>query len=135
MPERPVLVHSRAGVGEATIHPHSYEEMVSTMEALARKYEPICGIPYSVDVVGPTGRLSVGLGSEQWMLTASLNDGTVMNSLGDESAEGETSFYFGDHTLLSRKYLVPRELALKAVREWWEHGSLSPCILWTDRIY
>jgi hypothetical protein len=58
-----------------------------------------------------------------------------MNSLGDKDAEGMVVFYFGDHTELSRKYLIPAADALEVIKVWFEEGVLSDGIKWTAEIY
>jgi hypothetical protein len=63
------------------------------------------------------------------------HEGVWMASLGDIEASGETMFYFGDHTSVSRKYLVPRDAALEVVRIWWEKGVLARSIQWTTEIF
>ena len=94
-------------------------------------------MPYAVDLVREgEGRLSIGLGNNEWMLFYYSEDGeVVLNSLGNEEAEGTVLFYFGDHTELSRKYLIPSSDALEVVRTWFEDGILSNAIKWTEEIF
>lgn len=133
----PVLRHSDAGQGNVEEHPATFDALISRLAELSRQYEAIVRMPYAVDLVREgVGVLSVGLGTDEWMLSIFDAEGEMIkNSLGDRAAIGETSFYFGDHTLISRKYLVPKDAALEVVRLWWEKGEISSAIQWTDEIF
>ena len=136
----PFLVHSDAGLGEAQLHVETFDSLVAAMDALARRYEPVCGVPYGVDIVRPAeGRLLVGMGADGWLVTFvpdSDDEASVsVTAVGDRAACGEATFYFGDQTLVSRKYLLPRSLALDVVREWWERGELSRHVPWTSELF
>jgi hypothetical protein len=117
--------------------PDSFAELQSRLGRLSREYEDKLGMSFTVDLVREGGgRLSVGLGEHQWMLSYSPeDDGPALNSLGDAGADGHVVFHFGQYTRLSRKYLVPRRSALEAVKAFWEHGALSQAIEWTEEIF
>jgi hypothetical protein len=128
------LAHCDAGRGEIVLHPTDEDDLVQKIDALAKKYEPIVRMNYSVDLVREgEGRLSVGIGQNEWMLSSFSDDGTAQNSLGNVRAKGVAHFYFGDATAIPRKFLVPRSKAVDAVRTWWRTGELDQRIRWTDQ--
>jgi Immunity protein Imm1 len=132
------LIHSDAGRGDVEEAVTDFPSLLQALESLSARYEPVVHIPYAVDLVSDgAGRLSVGMGPEGWMLTYQPEDpdGLAANAVGDRSATGNTSFFFGDHTLVSRKYLVPKPRALHALREWWEFGRLDPALEWSNEIF
>ena len=114
----------------------SFEELCRRMEQINLEYQALVGVPFSVDLVREgAGRLSVGLGENRWMLFYTSEDGEVLNSLGDREATGTTIFFFGDHTELSHKYLVPADKGLEGVKLCFEEGRLSNGINWTEEIF
>jgi hypothetical protein len=130
------IEHSDAGAGHRTEQPTSLVGLIQRLDELAAHYEPICGIAYAVDLTREGGRLAVGMSHEGWMLSFfPANDGTPLNSVGDRAAAGSVSFFFGDHTPMSRKYLIPRSLAMQALADWWERGVPSPAVAWTEESF
>lgn len=128
-----VIEHSDAGRGLLVERPRDATELLDRLAFLAAKYRPICGIPYAVDLVREEGRLAVGMADDSWVLSFFPADGgSARNSLGNPAATGGTAFYFGDHTEMSNKYLIPRALAIDAVRQWCADGSLSAAVVWTE---
>lgn len=92
--------------------------------------------PFAVDVViDEIGRMSIGLDENTVLCYKSADIETQLTALGDLSAEGNVSFYFGDYSVMSRKYLIPYELALDVLEHWTETGKLSEKVIWTDKIY
>lgn len=132
-----VLTYGSAGRGEFEEHPTTFSVLRDRLEAIRIEYGALLKIPYSVDLVRPgTGIMSVGLGDEEWMLFVYSEDrNLIASAFGDENAEGDVAFFFGDFTELSRKYLIPRDAALEAIQTWWETGKLSTKVGWTDRIF
>ena len=59
----------------------------------------------------------------------------TFTSLGDETAQGETVYYFGDYTLMSNKYIIPYEQAMEAIKVSVDTGKLSKSIKWTDKLF
>lgn len=131
------LIYGDLGAGEITETPASFSELQQRLLTIRDQYRAVLNIPYAVDLVREgTGRLSVGLGDDEWMLFFYSEDGdVVLNSLGNDAAEGTVVFYFGDHTELSRKYLIPFQDALDVIKVWFEEGVLSDIIKWTEEIY
>jgi hypothetical protein len=132
-----ILVYGDLGQGEITEKPSSFSNLKNRLEQIQKEYNHRLNMPYGVDLVREgKGRLSIGLGENEWMLFYYSEDGEViLNSLGDQEAEGTVLFYFGDHTELSRKYLIPSSDAWKVVRTWFEKGVLSDAIKWTEEIF
>ena len=62
------------------------------------------------------------------------DDDESVTSLGDRDAQGTTAFWFGDYTETSRKFLILRETALQAVKEWVESGRLTDRVTWTNEL-
>ena len=93
-------------------------------------------IIFSADVVVEgSGRLSVGL-NENCILTYTSEDfEETLTSLGNEDAQGDTEYYFGDYTLMSNKYIIPFDDAVKVLEVWINSGKLSNSIKWTDKLY
>jgi len=143
-----VLFYGYPFEGKFQERPPSFEALLGRLDELREQYGPRLGIPYSVDLLRTEGavpddpttveRLSVGLGDDDgWMLFwfPAEDAQAPLSAVGDESAEGSVVFWFGDWSLLSRKYLVPRSAALEAIRAWFEEGVLSDVVAWTDQLY
>ena len=81
------------------------------------------------------GRLSVGLGDDEWMLFYTSEDREVLNSVGNRHADGSVVYFFGDHTLLSRKYFVPKDKALSVIETWFHTGELNRAVNWTTELF
>lgn len=92
--------------------------------------------PFAVDVViDEIGRMSIGLDEDTVLCYKSADLETQLTALGDLTAEGNVTFYFGDYSVMSRKYLIPYELALDVLEHWTETGELSGKVIWTDKLY
>jgi hypothetical protein len=131
------LHYGDAGRGEFRERPASWQELEQRLAEIAKEYRLVLNMPYSVDLEGDNGRLSVGLGDKDWILFYYPADDTkpVLNSFGDEKATGTSVFYFGQWTELSNKYLIPRSKAIEAIKLWCEAGILSSDIKWTSEIF
>jgi Immunity protein Imm1 len=132
-----LLRYGDVGRGEFEERPATFAELERRLEEIRNEYNRLLKMPYSVDLIrGGIGILSVGLGDGYWILAYHPEaEEQSLTSLGDESADGDVLFFFGDHTLLSRKYLVPRESALSAVRTWFEEGKIGQDVRWTSKLY
>lgn len=92
--------------------------------------------PFAVDVViDDIGKMSIGLDENTVLCYKSADLETQLTVLGDQSAEENATFYFGDYSVMSRKYLIPYQLALDVLEHWTETGELSGKVIWTDKIY
>ena len=81
------------------------------------------------------GRISVGL-DQRCILTYTSEDfEETLTSLGDETAQGDTMYYFGDYTLMSNKYIIPFDRAIEALKVCVDTGKLSESIKWTDKLF
>ena len=91
---------------------------------------------FSVDiVVEGNGRISVAL-DDNCVLTYTSDDlEDVQTSLGDESAQGETLYYFGDYSNVSNKYIISYAKALNVLNQWVQYGTISNQISWTKNLY
>lgn len=111
----------------------------SLREQLQRITNETSGIfssPFSVDVViKEIGIIGVGLAPNTVLCYKSSDLQTQLTALGDINSEGNTSFYFGDYSLISNKYLIPYDLALDIINDWIKTGILSDRVIWTDALY
>jgi hypothetical protein len=132
----PLLQYGDAGAGVSTERPKSFDELKQRLSQLGNEYRTKLDIPYSVDlVIEGRGRLSIGLGDGEWMLFYTSEDGDMLSSVGDRNADGSVIFFFGDHTLLSRRYLVSKDQALSVIETWFEKGEISHAIDWTRELF
>jgi Immunity protein Imm1 len=145
-PQQNLLCYFSPFEGELQELPENIEILIDRLEGLRARYTPMVGCPFTVDVVKDDGgleseeyraRLSVGLGDGEWIViyNPGLDKGLWLYSLGDETATGFAPFFFGQWSELSRKYLVPKETALEAVRIWYEDGRLTDAVAWTSKIH
>ena len=115
---------------------NSFESLKSRLEEIKNEASDIIKSVFSVDVVvEDIGRISIGLDEKSILSYTSADFEETLTSLGDESALGETTYYFGDYSLMSNKYIVPYSEALNAIELWINHGELSAKIKWTETLY
>jgi hypothetical protein len=113
----------------------SFDSLVKRLESLAKElfrpaeegYNKLFGGVYlhnaAADVMG------VGLTDEGWLLMyGKANRNRTDFSLGNPRARGEVEYCFQQWESLPKKYLIPREKALKVLRYWYETGRLSRSI-------
>ena len=114
----------------------SINELLSVLQKIKSEASTVMEIIFSADVVVVgSGRLSVGL-NENCILTYTSEDfEETLTSLGNEDAQGDTEYYFGDYTLMSNKYIIPFDDAVKVLEVWINSGKLSNSIKWTDKLY
>ena len=114
----------------------SINELLSVLQKIKSEDSTVMEIIFSDDVVVEgSGRLSVGL-NENCILTYTSEDfEETLTSLGNENAQGDTEYYFGDYTLMSNKYIIPYDDAVKVLEVWINSGKLSNSIKWTDKLY
>lgn len=106
------------------------------LRAIKNETTDLFTAPFGVDVViDETGRMSIGLDENTVLCYKSTNLETQLTALGDLNAEGGAVFYFGDYSILSKKYLIPYRLALDVLEHWIETGELSGRVKWADKIY
>ena len=91
---------------------------------------------FSVDIViKGSGRMSIALSDNCILTYTSDNLEDMQTSLGDESAQGETLYYFGGYSNLSNKYIISYKEALDVLNQWIQHGTISNRINWTKNLY
>jgi hypothetical protein len=117
--------------------------IISRIEQIAARQRELHGIPVAVELIradapiadlSSTESMSIGIGDGEWILFYYPGDGSEHGSVGDDSAVGNTTFYFGDWTSLSRRYLVPKRAAIEAVRNWIETGEVGGSLRWTTEL-
>jgi hypothetical protein len=121
------------------------DQIVRRLQDIAADRRVSVGVPYGLDLLRDNGaclddptlveRLSIGVGNGDWLLGYYAGDGTFLNALGDENASGIVTFNFGEWTEFSRKYLIPKEAALTAIRAWIQTGELTDAVRWTAELY
>lgn len=106
------------------------------LQTIKNETADIFTAPFAVDVViDDIGRISIGLDENTVLCYKSVDLETQLTALGDLSAEGNVTFYFGDYSVMSRKYLIPYELASDVLEHWTETGELSGKVIWTDKLF
>jgi hypothetical protein len=125
--------------------PRTVDEVLRRIAEVSAECGKKHGLPYAVDVLVDNGRLeedpssaermSVGVGDGEWMLFFYPGDGSSLGSLGNRDAAGTIWFEFGDWTEMSRKYLIPKERALAAIKTWLETGKLGNELQWTMELF
>lgn len=114
----------------------SLSELLSTFQKIVVEASPVIKIIFAADVVVEgAGRISVGLNQKCILAYTSEDFEETLTSLGDEDAKGNTWYYFGDYTLMSNKYIIPFDDAIKVLSIWIESGKLSDSIKWTEKLF
>ena len=113
---------------------YSFAELEKRLQEIKKEAESIIKGIFSADiVVAGVGRISVAL-DENCILTYTSEDlENTLTSLGDESAQGETLYYFGDYSEMSNKYIIPYQEAQKVLEQWVQYGIISDKIKWTNK--
>jgi hypothetical protein len=125
---------ARLGVRQETHD--SVDEILPRLRAICAEFSLRVNMPFGVDLVATNGdRMSVALGSDTAVVSRFRDEtAETVTAVGDPSAVGRTLFYFGDHTLIPNKFVIPLDLALQIVLEWCELGTLSSMTQWTSEI-
>ena len=114
----------------------SFCELKKQLEAIKEKSTGIYTSPVSADVViEDVGRICIGLDDPSIITYISADLERQMSVVGDRSATGEATFYCGDYSLMSGKYLLPYTLALDVVEHFLESGKLSDEVEWTYEVF
>lgn len=117
-------------------------ERIETFSQLTQRLDELKGSRTDQYSVGVHLRNSsgdcfaIGLADEGWLLI--FDDHTHSNmrySLGDVQAVGNVEYVFEQWESLPKRYLVPPETALLALRTWMETDKLSASIRWEDNPY
>ncbi len=112
------------------------ESLPQQLQMIKEQTRGISASPFGVDIVIENiGRMSIALADKTVLCYKSADLDVQLTALGDLHAEGNTSFYFDDLTLMSNKYLIAYEPALDAVIHWINTAELSDRISWTDVLY
>ena len=130
------IIYCLDGYNSVEMPIHSTDELVARLQEIALEAIPVIDGIFSADVVVEDfGRISVGL-NQRCILTYTSEDfEETLTSLGDETAQGETVYYFGDYTLMSNKYIIPYEQAVETIKVSANTGKLSKSIKWTDKLF
>ena len=111
-------------------------DLHSQLDEIKQEVQNIFSAPFGVDIVAPgLGMISIGL-TEQTVLCFKSEDlDEQLTAVGDDNAQGESTFYFGDYSVMSNKYLIPYDLGVDVINEWIKDGKLPSKIEWTVEIY
>jgi len=113
----------------------SFIELKKQLETIREKSSNVYSSPVSADIViEDVGRICIGLNDPSIITYVSADLERQMSAVGDRSVAGEVTFYCGDYSLMSRKYLLPYALALDVVKYFLESGKLSGEVEWTYEI-
>lgn len=109
-------------------------ELLSTFQKIVTESSSVIKTIFTADVVVEgAGRISGGLNQKCILAYTSEDSEETLTSLGDEEAEGDTLYYFGDYTRMSNKYIISFDDAIEVLKVWIESGKLSDSIKWTDK--
>lgn len=130
------IIYCLDGYDSVKIPIHSTDELVARLQEIALEAIPVIDGIFSADVVVEDfGRISVGL-NQRCILTYTSEDfEETLTSLGDETSQGDTVYYFGDYTSMSNKYIIPYDCAIEALKIFVTTGRLSENINWTDKLF
>jgi len=110
-------------------------ELDSILRNIQEQTGSLFSCPFTVDIVlQDIGRISVGLADPTILCYCSADLNTQLSSVGNLSAEGTVSFYFGDYSVISSKHLIPYPLALKELEHFIDTKELSSSICWTQKL-
>ena len=114
----------------------SFSSLIIRLNEIKNEAADIIKGIFSVDImIQDIGRISIGLDDKCILSYTSADFDTTLTSLGDESAKGQTMYYFGDYSLMSNKYIIQYEDALNVLEVWISNGLLSDSIKWTTELY
>jgi hypothetical protein len=120
----------------------SFDALAARLDSLAQElfvpktdeYKPNHGGVHLHNAAGDV--MGVGLADEGWVLMyAKAKRMRTDWSLGNPRAKGSLEYCFQQWESLPRKYLIPREKALKVLGYWFETGRLSRSIKWLIEEY
>ena len=124
------------GYNEKTEKVDSFESLIVRLNEIKNEAATDIKVIFSVDIVNDDmGRLSIGLNDKSIVTYTSADYEETLTSLGDELAEGKTTYYFGDHSLMSNKYIISYKDALNVLETWITTGTLSREIKWTNELF
>lgn len=93
-------------------------------------------LPILVDIRVPGFIVQIGLGLDPTFVivnTGHENDGEYVVTVGDAKAEGMVEVYgCGTYSEMSRRNLVPHNMARDAVRHFVDSGVLSASVCWNN---
>lgn len=123
------------GYNDIIIHVDSFDSLQVQLQKIKRETEGIFTAPFSVDVViEGKGRMSIALDDNTVLCYKSEDLEIRLTTVGDVSAEGDVTIYFGDYSILSRRYFITYNLALDVLNDWIKTGELSDKVRWTDEL-
>jgi hypothetical protein len=91
--------------------------------------------PILVNVSGPSGSLTIGVGHTRSVLTFIYPDGDPpypISSNGTDDQSEHDFFMCGHHSAFAGKSTIPNDLARNAMRVFVQHGALSLAIRWGE---
>ncbi|MCL2059328.1 MAG: hypothetical protein FWH01_09785 [Oscillospiraceae bacterium] len=130
------IVYSVDGYSDEKIEVGSFIDLKSQLLKIKEDTAEMFSAPFSVDVqVEAIGFMSIGLADDTILCYKSWDLENQLTSVRDLSANGNISFYFGDYTLMSKKYLISYDLALDVLNDWILTGELNDKVLWTAQLF
>jgi hypothetical protein len=134
--QQTLLIYCLDGYNNIKSEITSFDTLTVQLQDIRQQSADLFSVPFSVDiVVEQKGTLSIGLADSTILCYTSADYKDMRTAVGDRSAEGEAVFYFGDYSVLSKKYLIPYDLALKVLAHWCMTGTLSEEVEWTYEIF
>ena len=116
------------------------EETIDTVEQLDRRLDQLDAAhsdesPILVNISGPLGCLTIGIGRPQSVLTYSYADNDPPYLISRSTTVDDNPvgyFYFGHHSQFVVANLIPRSVARDAVRQFVRHQALSLHVRWHE---
>jgi hypothetical protein len=123
--------------------PRYWEELsedVPSIESLLRRLAEVesefesreGGHPSATIERGDGTSVLVGLAGDRWHIEWYGAGGECLVAVGDERAVGLTPFVIPEWTEIENRYLIPRKAAESILGEWFESGTLSTCVDWSQ---
>ena len=130
------LVYCLDGFHTVEIPIHSIDELPFRLQEIKSEASNAINGIFSADVVlEGFGRISIGIDQRCILAYTSEDFNETYTSLGDETAQGETMYYFGDYTLMSNQYIIPYESAIEELKGWLRTGELGTAVKWTSQLF
>ena len=131
-----VIEYCYDGYHDIRVDIDSFIGLQQQLEKIKKETMGIFTAPFSVDVViDEIGRISIALDETTMLCYKSADLEFQLTAIGDLAAEGYATVYFGDYSIMSKKYLISYNLALDILDFWINTGKLSDQVSWTDKIF
>jgi len=131
-----VISYCLDGYNEIKTEFDSFANLKKQLECIKEETTGLFSAPFSVDIVlDDIGFMSIGLADSTILCYKSWDFEEQLTAVGDLFEDGNITFYFGDYSLMSKKYLIPYSVALGVLEAWIATGELSDKVEWTHELF